>query len=172
MRSNRVSGESGRGAAGERNHLMLSEVEAVALAILLTLAVNVPSAHAVDLDAPVTSIETAIDQYHGVTVADPYRWLEKGEDQRVRDWSIAEDKRTRAYLNGLTVRKPIYDRLMNLTSQTSPSYSSRTVNDTKLRCSLVILAWCGPPFYGGAGMCGRRACNSASRGYRWSGRWC
>ena len=47
---------------------MLSEFEAVALAILLTLAVNAPGAHAVDLDAPVTSIETAIDQYHGVTV--------------------------------------------------------------------------------------------------------
>ena len=53
---------SGRGAAGERNHLMLSEFEAVAFAILLTLAVNAPGAHAVDLDAPVTSIETAIDQ--------------------------------------------------------------------------------------------------------------
>ena len=102
---------------------MLSEFEAVALAILLTLAVNAPAAHAVDLDESVTSIEAANDQYHGVTVADPYRWLEKGEDQRVKDWSIAEDKRTRAYLNGLTVRKPIYDRLMNLTSQTSPSYS-------------------------------------------------
>ena len=102
---------------------MLSEFEAVAVAIILTLAVNATGAHAVDLDAPVTSIETAIDQYHGVTVADPYRWLEKGEDQRVKDWSIAEDERTREYLNGLTVRKPIYDRLMNLTSQTSPSYS-------------------------------------------------
>ena len=111
---------------------MLSEFEAVALAILLTLAVNAPGAHAVDLDAPVTSIETAIDQYHGVTVADPYRWLEKGEDQRVKDWSIAEDKRTRAYLNGLTVRKPIYDRLMNLTSQTSPSYSSLHAVEDKI----------------------------------------
>jgi hypothetical protein len=110
--------------------LTLSEVEAVALAILLALAVNAPGAHAVDLDTPVTSIETTIDRYHGVAVADPYRWLEKGEDQRVKDWSIARDKRTRAYLDGLTVRKPIYDRLMNLTSQTSPSYSGlQTVGD-------------------------------------------
>jgi hypothetical protein len=47
------------------------------------------------------------------------------------------------------------------------SFDRRTVNETKLRCSLVILAWCGRLFYSGAGMCGRRACDSASRGYRW-----
>src|SRR6201987_6082589 len=56
-------------------------------------------------------------------VEDPYRCLEKGNDKKVHDWSVAQDNRTRAYLDALAARKPIHDRLMRLTSETSPSYS-------------------------------------------------
>ena len=97
--------------------------EAAAFATLVLLAAGACAGRAADLDVPPTPVETVTDVYHGVTVADPYRWLEKGGDRAVRDWSAAEDDRTRAYLNALTVRKPIYDRLMQLTSETSPSYS-------------------------------------------------
>ena len=63
------------------------------------------------------------DVYHGVTVADPYRWLENGADPKVHDWSVVQDNRTRTYLNALALRQPIYDRLFKLNEQTSPSYS-------------------------------------------------
>jgi prolyl oligopeptidase len=99
------------------------EFEAIAFSTLLLCAVDASGGRAADQDAPPTPVETVTDVYHGVTVADPYRWLEKGDDPRVRDWSAAEDNRTRTYLDALPLRKPIYDRLMKLASETSPSYS-------------------------------------------------
>ncbi len=46
----------------------------------------------------------AVDTFHGVTVADPFRWLEDGGSPHVRDWVDAEDKRARAVLNSLPER--------------------------------------------------------------------
>ena len=57
--------------------------------------------------------------YHGVTVTDPYRWLENGTDPRVQQWSAAQDQRARAYLDALPYRQPIYDRLYQQISATS-----------------------------------------------------
>jgi prolyl oligopeptidase len=101
---------------------MFRAFETAAFVILLTAA-GALGVRAADRDAPATRADAVTDVYHGVTVADPYRWLENGSDQSVRDWSAAQDKRTRAYLDALPQRKPIYDRLMKLVSETAPSYS-------------------------------------------------
>src|SRR5262249_6563947 len=114
---------SQEGREGTRNFLMLREFEAVAFAALVLFATDVTGGRAADRGAPATPVETVTDVYHGVAVTDPYRWLEKGDDKRIRDWSAAQDNRTRAYLDALAVRRPIYDRLMKLTSEASPSYS-------------------------------------------------
>jgi len=79
--------------------------------------------HAADPDAPTTAKESATDTYHGVTVADPYRWLENGADPKVHDWALAQDSRTRKYLDGLSQREPIFQQLMRQISATSRSYS-------------------------------------------------
>jgi prolyl oligopeptidase len=71
---------------------------------------------------PPTPTGDATDTYFGVTVKDPYRWLENTADPKVHAWSVAQDARTRAYLDALPVRKQIHDRLMQLLSATSPSY--------------------------------------------------
>jgi len=71
---------------------------------------------------PATPAGDATDTYFGVTVKDPYRWLENTADPAVHTWSVAQDARTRAYLDGLPVRKQIHDRLMQLLSATSPSF--------------------------------------------------
>lgn len=42
-----------------------------------------------------------MDVLHGVEVADPYRWLEDGDDPEVRAWSSAQNERTRAVLDAL-----------------------------------------------------------------------
>jgi len=65
---------------------------------------------------------TATDTYFGVTVRDPYRWLENGADPKVHAWSLAQDARTRTFLDALPVRQRIHDRLMALLSKTSPAY--------------------------------------------------
>lgn len=66
----------------------------------------------------------ASDTYHGIAVADPYRWLEHADDPQVRHWSVLEDERTRRYLDGLAVRKPIFEQLMKQTSAASSRYYS------------------------------------------------
>jgi prolyl oligopeptidase len=56
------------------------------------------------------------DTYHGVTVADPYRWLEddvrKSED--VKNWVEAENRVTEAYFKGIPEREQIRKRLTEL----------------------------------------------------------
>ena len=38
------------------------------------------------------------DVLHGVTVADPYRWLEDGDSAEVAEWVAAHNRRTREAL--------------------------------------------------------------------------
>ncbi len=55
-----------------------------------------------------------VDEYHGVKVADPYRWLEDLDSQRTRDWVTAQNRVTSAYLAALPEREPIRKRLTEL----------------------------------------------------------
>jgi prolyl oligopeptidase len=102
---------------------MVRQFGTVTFATLFLFAADLSVARAADQGAPPTPMETVKEVYHSVAIADPYRWLEKANDKRVRDWGAAQDDHTRAYLDALAVRKPIYDRLMKLASETSPSYS-------------------------------------------------
>ena len=55
-----------------------------------------------------------VDDYHGVKVADPYRWLEDLDSQQTRDWVAADNGVTSAFLAGLPEREPIRKRLTEL----------------------------------------------------------
>lgn len=55
-----------------------------------------------------------IDDYHGVKVADPYRWLEDLDSSETRAWVEAENKLTFAFLNSIPERAAIKDRLTKL----------------------------------------------------------
>lgn len=66
----------------------------------------------------------AVDNYHGVTVQDPYRWLENSADPAVQEWSAAHNRKARAYLDALPYRQAIYERLFRQLSASSPSYYS------------------------------------------------
>ncbi|MGH3389085.1 MAG: prolyl oligopeptidase family serine peptidase [Actinomadura sp.] len=41
-----------------------------------------------------------VEDLFGFPVADPYRWLEDGDDARVRDWALAQDRLFRAHRAG------------------------------------------------------------------------
>jgi hypothetical protein len=81
---------------------MFREFKAAAFAMLVLFAADASGGRTADGGAPATAVDGVSDVYHGVTVADPYRWLENGADPNVHDWSVAQDKRTQAYLNALT----------------------------------------------------------------------
>jgi prolyl oligopeptidase len=89
------------------------------LAALLALAFG--PALAVE-PAVATPVKDVVDTYQGVAVVDPYRWLEDGADPKVKAWGEKQNARTRAYLDGLPARRPIFDRLMAQASATSESF--------------------------------------------------
>ncbi len=96
---------------------------AAAMFAVMSAALGVAgAARAADSSAPPTIVTQVTDTYHGVRVSDPYRWLEDSADPKVHDWSVAEDKRTRQYLDALPQRDRIYRQLLAQISATSSSY--------------------------------------------------
>ncbi len=55
-----------------------------------------------------------VDDYHGMEVADPYRWLEDLDSARTRTWIGAQNKITFDYLEGIPEREKIRERLTQL----------------------------------------------------------
>lgn len=83
-----------------------------------------------DTGVPVTARHEMTDHYRGVSVTDPYQWLEDAGDTRVQAWSQAQSARTRGYLDGLKVRKPVYTWLMAQTAAASSRfYALHAVGD-------------------------------------------
>jgi len=74
--------------------------------------------------APETSKKPVSTQYHGVTVEDPYQWLEEDNDPQVKAWSDAQNERTRQYLDTLPDRAAIEKQLTEWYAKTSPNYYS------------------------------------------------
>jgi len=88
------------------------------------------NAVAADKGAPPTKVQAVTDTYGDLRVDDPYRWLENAADPAVHAWSLAQDKRTRGYLDKLSLRKPMYERLMKQIAATSSSfYGLQAVGD-------------------------------------------
>src|ERR1044072_2896851 len=97
------------------NSCLFLIVPAAALALSnLSWAGNPPAAP----KKPVTT------EYNGVTVEDPYQWLEADDDSHVKAWSEAENQQTRKYLDSLPDRPALEKQLQEWYAKTSPSYSS------------------------------------------------
>ena len=41
-----------------------------------------------------------VDEYFGVKVADPYRWMEEADSKEIAEWVAAQNRLTLAYLEG------------------------------------------------------------------------
>ena len=69
-----------------------------------------------DVRYPETKTVDQVDTYHGVEVADPFRWLEDDVRQsaEVADWVRRENEVTFAYLKDIPERAAIKDRLETL----------------------------------------------------------
>ncbi|MBL8171423.1 MAG: S9 family peptidase [Acidobacteria bacterium] len=63
---------------------------------------------------PVAKTVNQVDDYHGVKVADPYRWLEDPDAADTRAWIEAENKLTFDFLEQIPQRKQIKERLTTL----------------------------------------------------------
>ncbi len=63
---------------------------------------------------PTTKKDNISDDYFGVKVKDPYRWLEDDRSEETKAWVIKQNKVTQNYLNQIPFRKKIGDRLSKL----------------------------------------------------------
>ena len=63
---------------------------------------------------PHTRKGDAVDDFGGITVADPYRWLEDLDATEVADWVAAQNAVTRAHLDALPLRDSLTKRLTEL----------------------------------------------------------
>ncbi len=74
------------------------------------------------LAAPVTRMDTVVDDYFGTKIADPYRWLENDTAREVIQWVKDQNKSTHHYLDQIPYRNQIKKRLTEIWN--FPKYSA------------------------------------------------
>jgi len=82
----------------------------VALAFATPLAAQTPTT----CPAPSDRHVDQVDDYHGTTVRDPYRWLEDTDADSTHAWIEAQNCRTFAWLGAIPERAMLRDRLTQL----------------------------------------------------------
>lgn len=75
---------------------------------LLTASALPNPGDAQTLKYPVTRKDGHYDEYHGVNVADPYRWLEDDRSDETAAWVKAQNKVTFDYLNAIPFKEKIF----------------------------------------------------------------
>jgi prolyl oligopeptidase len=63
---------------------------------------------------PYSPVESVTEVLHGVTVTDPYRWLEDQDSPRTREWLLAQQQYARSYLDIVPGRDRIRKRIREL----------------------------------------------------------
>ena len=94
------------------------------LSVVITAAALALSDATLAQSASDTPKKPVATEYHGVTVEDPYQWLEADDDSQVKAWSDAQNQRTRKNLDSFPDRAAIEKQLQEWYAKTSPSYSS------------------------------------------------
>jgi prolyl oligopeptidase len=74
------------------------------------------------LTYPVTKKEKVEENYHGTTVADPYRWLEDDNSEATKQWVTDQNNVTFSYLDKINYRADWLKRLEEINNY--PKYSS------------------------------------------------
>jgi prolyl oligopeptidase len=72
---------------------------------------------------PPTKKEPVTDTYHGVTVADPYRWLEDWNNPQVKAWSDAQNAYARGILDKLPGAETLRQQLTKIMTAKTTSHA-------------------------------------------------
>ncbi|MCW5962821.1 MAG: S9 family peptidase [Bryobacterales bacterium] len=89
-----------------------NRVRATLMTAMMALAGCSPMTQTIDY--PETQKVEQVDTYHGVEVADPYRWLEDDNSSETAAWVEAQNKVTNAYLDKISFREQLRQRLRTL----------------------------------------------------------
>ncbi len=100
----------------EKNFVMKNlKYLAFVLLMLITACKNKKDAMAdFELKYPETKRDSIYDEYFGIKVHDPYRWLEDDNSPETEEWVKAQNELTFSYLERIPYRQKIRDRLTKL----------------------------------------------------------
>ena len=87
---------------------------AAGAAALVLAGCTLPPAAPTRMAYPLTRPPNQVDDYHGVAVADPYRWLEDDNSSETKAWVAAENRVTFDYLARLPQLPALKERLKQL----------------------------------------------------------
>lgn len=94
-----------------------------ALVVLALLGFAIGASSGPGCPPPTPRVPVA-DTYHGVKVTEDYRWLEDGNDAKVKAWSEAQNSCARDYLTKLPGRELLKARFAQLQGGASPRFRS------------------------------------------------
>ena len=81
--------------------------------LLITTMLFTGSA-AAQLKYPAAATDNVIDDYFGIKVADPYRWLENDSSDATAAWVAAQNEVSSSYLSKIPFRNALKQRLTSL----------------------------------------------------------
>src|SRR5688572_21595288 len=81
---------------------------------LIATAVLTPVAEAQRLQYPASKKGDVVDDYHGTSIPDPYRWMENLGSSETAAWIRAQNAVTNGYLEKLTYRETLRKRITEL----------------------------------------------------------
>ena len=81
---------------------------------MATIATSLATAQ--QLSYPKAEKDGTVDEYFGVKVADPYRWLENDTSQQTAAWVEAENRVTSEYLSRIPFREKLLKRLTEVSN--------------------------------------------------------
>ena len=88
-------------------------------AFALVIAAMFPVFASAQSKPPATPVHVVTDDYFGIKVADPYRWLEKTSDPEVIEWMKQQNDYTREVLQRIPGRDKLLDRIKALDNASS-----------------------------------------------------
>ncbi len=79
-------------------------------------------------NVPKTPKDTVVANYYGISVADPYRWLEDGASPKVRQWIKEQNKFAEKTLSTFPEEKQIENRIKKLAVTSVNQFNPKIVN--------------------------------------------
>lgn len=77
-------------------------------------ATSATSAKTPPSKVPMNVMRPVTDVMHGESIVDPFRWLEDGESKETKDWTAAQNARTRAWIDQGDTRSKLLSRIDQL----------------------------------------------------------
>jgi prolyl oligopeptidase len=91
----------------------------VAAAVTVGVAAQAPARPG----PPPAPVRPVVDTYHGVQVIDPYRWLERWNDNEVKAWTDAQNAYTHAQLDALPFMAALRARVQAVGADAHPRWT-------------------------------------------------